>query len=56
MRPFSEAMRPLVPVSLFFIVSTLWVVYSPADVINVDPRCVYLVIGTVFSNICVSGT
>jgi ethanolaminephosphotransferase len=55
MRPFGEAVRPLVPLGLFLIVSTLWVFYSPADVMNMDPRCVYLVIGTIFSNICVSG-
>jgi ethanolaminephosphotransferase len=56
MRPFSEAVRPLVPVCLFFVVCTLWVIYSPADILELDPRCVYMVAGTIFSNICVSGT
>ncbi|XP_021918309.1 ethanolaminephosphotransferase 1 [Zootermopsis nevadensis] len=52
MRPFWEAVKPLAPVTLFFVVCTLWVIYSPADVVNLDPRCVYLVSGTIFSNIC----
>ncbi|PNF19293.1 hypothetical protein B7P43_G07517 [Cryptotermes secundus] len=52
MRPFSEAVKPLVPVTLFLIVCTVWVVYSPVDIVNLDPRCVYLVTGTIFSNIC----
>lgn len=52
MRPFSEAIRPLVPVLVFLVVCTVWVMYSPIDVVDLDPRCVYLVTGTIFSNIC----
>ncbi|PSN39417.1 Ethanolaminephosphotransferase 1 [Blattella germanica] len=53
MRSFSEAMRPLVPCTVFLVICTVWVVYSPNNVVNLDPRCVYLVTGTIFSNICV---
>ncbi|KAJ9582705.1 hypothetical protein L9F63_022946, partial [Diploptera punctata] len=52
MRTFSEAMRPLVPVIVFLVICSIWVFYSPYDVVNKDPRCVYLVTGTIFSNIC----
>ncbi|XP_068084293.1 ethanolaminephosphotransferase 1 isoform X2 [Anabrus simplex] len=52
MRPFQEAVRPLVPVATFFALCTLWVTHSPIDIVSVDPRCVYFVTGTIFSNIC----
>ncbi|XP_049788920.1 ethanolaminephosphotransferase 1-like [Schistocerca nitens] len=52
MRPFTEAVRPLVPVLYFLTLCTLWVLKSPGDIINTDPRSVYLVTGTIFSNIC----
>ncbi|KAJ2949889.1 hypothetical protein O0L34_g11209 [Tuta absoluta] len=51
MRPFSEAIRPLVPLFIFFALSTLWAVYSPSDVINRGPRLYYILTGTIFSNI-----
>ena len=54
MRTFNEAMRPLVPVTFYFVICTIWVVYSPSDVVTEAPRFVYLVTGTIFSNICVS--
>ncbi|KAF4520542.1 hypothetical protein B566_EDAN008741 [Ephemera danica] len=52
MRTPMEAMRPLVPMTLFFLLCTLWVCLSPTNIIEVDPRCVYFMTGTVFSNIC----
>nr|CAD7428072.1 unnamed protein product [Timema monikensis] len=52
MRTFWEANRPLVPVLLFLILSTLWVTCSPVDIIELDPRFIYLTTGTIFSNIC----
>ncbi|KAK7869581.1 hypothetical protein R5R35_003373 [Gryllus longicercus] len=52
MRSFTEASRPLVPVILFLILCTWWVTHSPSNIVNVDPRCVYFVTGTIFSNIC----
>ncbi|XP_063218026.1 ethanolaminephosphotransferase 1 [Bacillus rossius redtenbacheri] len=52
MRSFSEANRPLVPVLVFLALGTLWVTRSPFSVVEMDPRCVYLATGTIFSNIC----
>lgn len=51
MRSFSECIRPLIPLVAFLGVSTLWVWYSPNDIVNKDPRAVYLLVGTIFSNI-----
>ncbi|CAK1540413.1 unnamed protein product [Leptosia nina] len=51
MRPFTEAIRPLVPLGLFFALSSIWAVYSPSDIINRGPRLFYVLTGTVFSNI-----
>nr|CAD7439654.1 unnamed protein product [Timema bartmani] len=52
MRTFWEANRPLVPVLLFLLLSTVWVTCSPVDIIELDPRFIYLTTGTIFSNIC----
>lgn len=54
MRSFSEAMRPLVSLVVLFTICTLWVVYSPTDIVNRDPRIVFFTVGTMYSNICVS--
>ncbi|CAH0407013.1 unnamed protein product [Chilo suppressalis] len=51
MRSLTEAVRPLVPVVVFFALSSTWAVYSPSDVINRGPRLFYLLTGTIFSNI-----
>lgn len=53
MRPFFEAIAPLVPVLTFLALGTVWVIYSPLGIVDVDPRCLYFVTGTIFSNICV---
>ncbi|XP_044263654.1 ethanolaminephosphotransferase 1-like [Tribolium madens] len=52
MRTFGEAMRPLVPVTLFFFLTLMWVIYSPGNIIERDPRAVFVIISTIFSNIC----
>ena len=52
MRPFREAVRPLISMMLLFSLSLVWVLKSP--ILNLDPRAVYFLIGTIFSNICVS--
>ncbi|XP_024869394.1 ethanolaminephosphotransferase 1-like [Temnothorax curvispinosus] len=52
MRTFPEAIRPLVPLVLFFIISTVWIMHSPNNVLEKDPRIIYFAIGTIFSNIC----
>lgn len=51
MRNFVECVRPLVPLVVFLIISLLWAHYSPNDIVFNDPRAVYLLTGTVFSNI-----
>ncbi|XP_077298548.1 ethanolaminephosphotransferase 1 [Arctopsyche grandis] len=51
MRSFSEAIRPLVPLFTFFVVSSSWAMFSPNNIIDKDPRAFYILAGTVFSNI-----
>ncbi|XP_068632475.1 ethanolaminephosphotransferase 1 isoform X1 [Battus philenor] len=51
MRPFLEAVRPLIPLAVFFALSTIWAVFSPTDIINRGPRLFYVLTGTIFSNI-----
>ncbi|XP_048480524.1 ethanolaminephosphotransferase 1 [Plutella xylostella] len=51
MRSFTEAVRPLVPLVLFFLLSSYWALYSPTDIISRGPRLFYIVTGTIFSNI-----
>ncbi|XP_073949011.1 ethanolaminephosphotransferase 1-like [Choristoneura fumiferana] len=51
LRPFCEATRPLMPLLAFFLLSSAWAVYSPADVIDRQPRVFYILTGTIFSNI-----
>ncbi|KFM77850.1 Ethanolaminephosphotransferase 1, partial [Stegodyphus mimosarum] len=46
-----EAMRPLMPIFLLFLSTSIWAVYSPTDIIHNDPRVFYWFVGTVFSNI-----
>lgn len=53
MLSLTEALRPLVPLTVLFTVSTIWVVYSPNEIINKDPRIIFFTFGTIFSNICV---
>ncbi|XP_046416557.1 ethanolaminephosphotransferase 1-like isoform X1 [Neodiprion fabricii] len=52
MRSFPEAVRPLVPATIFFTIATFWVIYSPNNIMEKDPRMIYFAIGTIFSNIC----
>lgn len=51
MRTFPEAIRPLVPLILLFAISTIWILHSPSNVLEKDPRIIYFAIGTIFSNI-----
>ena len=53
-RSFSEMIRPLVPLVILFIITAGWSYYSPADIINEQPRLFFLMTGTIFSNIAVS--
>ncbi|XP_021701606.1 ethanolaminephosphotransferase 1 isoform X3 [Aedes aegypti] len=51
MRPFREAVRPLVPLFSLAIVSTIWAFFSPNSIVNLEPRMFIVLSGTVFSNI-----
>ncbi|ETN62384.1 phosphatidyltransferase [Anopheles darlingi] len=51
MRTVKEAMRPLFTYGTFMFVCLLWVFVSPSDIMNRDPRAVYIMTGTIFSNI-----
>jgi len=51
-RSFLEANRPLVSTILAFIVSIIWVLRSPNDILELDPRAMFYVSGTIFANIC----
>ncbi|XP_026464573.1 ethanolaminephosphotransferase 1-like [Ctenocephalides felis] len=52
MRPPLEAVRPLWPLILLFVSSAYWATYSRNQVADIDPRALYIMTGTVFSNIC----
>ncbi|XP_076180132.1 ethanolaminephosphotransferase 1 isoform X2 [Ptiloglossa arizonensis] len=52
MRTFLDAIAPLFPLGILFTISTIWVVHSPSNIVEKDPRIVFLMIGTIFSNIC----
>lgn len=54
MRSFTEAVRPLVPLFVFFTICTVWVTKSPNNILEKEPRVIYFLTGTIFSNICVS--
>lgn len=51
MRTFVECVRPLISLSIYLAITLLWLNYSPTDIINNDTRAVYLLTGTVLSNI-----
>jgi ethanolaminephosphotransferase len=51
MRSFTECMRPLVPLIFFLAISIVWAHKSPNRILETDPRAVFLLTGTIFSNI-----
>ncbi|CAH1116634.1 unnamed protein product [Phaedon cochleariae] len=51
MRKFSDAIRPLLSVGIFFILTLVWISYSPTNILDREPRAFFLLLGTVFSNI-----
>lgn len=55
MRPFCDAIRPLMPLSGLFAVSSLWVFMSQNNIVVMEPRMLFMCFGAVFSNISVSG-
>lgn len=56
MRPFIEAIRPLIPFVSLFVITTVWILYSTNDIISKEPRTLFFLFGIVFSNISVSYT
>lgn len=53
MRSFLEAVRPLQPFLGMFIITTIWVLFSKNRICELEPRLLFLLFGTVFSNVCV---
>ncbi|XP_060532746.1 ethanolaminephosphotransferase 1-like [Cylas formicarius] len=51
MRSLPEAIRPLIPLFLLFLITLLWVFESPSNIIDADPRALFFLMGTIFSNI-----
>lgn len=56
MRSVSEALRPLQAFFGMFVITTIWVLFSPNNICGTEPRMLFVLFGTVFSNICVSIT
>lgn len=54
MRPFTEAIRPWIPFVTYFVIFMTWVALSPSNIMETQPRIMFLLSGTVFSNISVS--
>lgn len=54
MRPFIEAIRPLIPFVSMFVITSVWILFSHNNIIYLEPRMLFLLFGTVFSNISVS--
>lgn len=46
-----EALLPFLSPVLLFLLSTAWVVLSPSDVLDQQPRVFYLMVGTAFANV-----
>jgi len=51
MRPFKEAIRPLWPLLAFMIILLGWPFLSPNNIMDKDPRALFMLSGTIFSNI-----
>lgn len=51
-----ESSRPLIPILTLFLTTTAWAAYSPNQIIEVDPKMFYFLVGTIFSNIAVSSS
>lgn len=54
MRPFMEAVRPMFPFLWLFFFTTIWAFYSRNNVLSLEPRIMFILFGTLFSNIAVS--
>ncbi|XP_061560270.1 ethanolaminephosphotransferase 1 isoform X2 [Phycodurus eques] len=46
-----EALLPFLSPVLLFILSTTWVLFSPSNILELQPRLYYLMVGTAFANV-----
>ncbi|XP_032398400.1 ethanolaminephosphotransferase 1 isoform X2 [Etheostoma spectabile] len=46
-----EAFLPFLSPVLLFVLSTTWVVFSPSNILELQPRIFYLMVGTAFANV-----
>ncbi|XP_054744792.1 ethanolaminephosphotransferase 1 isoform X1 [Anastrepha obliqua] len=51
MRPFTEAVRPLFPFLWLFAITTFWCFFSRNSIVDLSPRILFVLFGTLFSNI-----
>ncbi|XP_030376746.1 ethanolaminephosphotransferase 1 [Scaptodrosophila lebanonensis] len=51
MLSLGEAIRPLWPFLTYFVILLLWPFMSPNDIMETDPRAIFMLSGTVFSNV-----
>lgn len=49
-----EAVRPMFPFLWLFFFTTIWAFYSRNNVLSLEPRIMFILFGTLFSNIAVS--
>jgi len=54
MRPMWEMLRPFFAFVWLFVITVVWSFFSRNDVINKEPRILWILYGTIFSNIAVS--
>lgn len=53
MRPMMEMLRPFFAFVWLFVITLIWSLYSRNNVINLEPRVLWILYGTIFSNIAV---
>uniref|UniRef100_A0AAX7TPG9 Ethanolaminephosphotransferase 1 n=1 Tax=Astatotilapia calliptera TaxID=8154 RepID=A0AAX7TPG9_ASTCA len=46
-----EGLLPFLSPFLLFVLSTIWVIYSPSNILVLQPRIFYLMVGTAFANV-----
>uniref|UniRef100_A0A3Q0REM3 Ethanolaminephosphotransferase 1 n=1 Tax=Amphilophus citrinellus TaxID=61819 RepID=A0A3Q0REM3_AMPCI len=46
-----EGLLPFLSPFLLFVLSTVWVIYSPSNIVELQPRLFYLMVGTAFANV-----
>lgn len=51
MRPLGEAIRPLYPFITYSVILLVWPWISPSNIAETDPRALFMLSGTIFSNI-----